>query len=137
EVHMMKTRLLWLIVLLVITAPSAMSQSSGGVASGKTPHPVIKNKPEPDWPKSIKKKSDLVIVLRCVFTSKATVTNIHFVETQPANPDDYSAEEIDDLVKRASDAAQQIRFVPATKDGKAVSMWMELQYQFNVHSSGS
>ena len=30
-------------------------------------------------------------------------------------------------------AAKGIRFVPATKDGHPVSMWMELQYNFNLY----
>jgi hypothetical protein len=35
--------------------------------------------------------------------------------------------------ERAIAAAKSIRFVPATKDGHPVSMWMELQYNFNLY----
>jgi hypothetical protein len=30
------------------------------------------------------------------------------------------------------EAAKRIRFVPATKDGQSVSMWIELEYNFNL-----
>ena len=39
----------------------------------------------------------------------------------------------DGLTERAIAAAKSIRFVPATKDGHPVSMWMELQYNFNLY----
>jgi hypothetical protein len=29
--------------------------------------------------------------------------------------------------------ARQIKFIPATKDGRPVSMWMELQYNFGLY----
>jgi hypothetical protein len=128
----MKTRILFVCCLLAILASPVVCQSSGGIGPGKTSHPVVKNKPEPEWPKSIKKKVDCTVVLRAVFTSKATVTNVHFVEATPAAPDVLSAEDIEALTKRAIEAAYQIKFVPATKDGRPVSMWMELQYNFTV-----
>jgi len=37
------------------------------------------------------------------------------------------------LTERAIAAAKQIRFVPAQKDGHAVSMWMQLEYNFNLY----
>lgn len=128
----MKTRILFVCCLLAIAASPVVCQSSGGVGAGKKSHPVIKNKPKPDWPKSVKKKADCTVVLRAVFTSKATVTNVHFVEARPAVPDALSVEDIEALTKRAIEAAYQIKFVPATKDGRPVSMWMELQYNFTV-----
>ena len=30
-------------------------------------------------------------------------------------------------------AARQIKFIPATKDGKPVSVWMQLEYNFNLY----
>jgi hypothetical protein len=127
----MATRLLLVSCVIAIAASAAFSQS-GGIGPGKTPHPVIKNKPEPDWPRSIEKKSELIIVLRAIFSSEAKVTNIRFIETKPMNPAEYSEGEIKDLIERAKDAARQIKFVPATKDGRNVSMWMELEYEFNL-----
>jgi protein TonB len=37
------------------------------------------------------------------------------------------------LTSKAVQAARKIRFVPATKNGQPVSMWMELQYNFNLY----
>jgi hypothetical protein len=37
------------------------------------------------------------------------------------------------LTERAIAAARQIKFSPATKDGHAVSMYIELQYNFNLY----
>ncbi len=30
-------------------------------------------------------------------------------------------------------AAKKIKFIPAMKDGNPVSMWMQLEYNFNLH----
>ena len=127
----MQIRLFTLVLLIVMAALPAVAQSSG-IGSGKSPHPVVKEKPQPAWPKSIKKKSEVVIVLRAVFTSSAKVTNIRFVETRPKDSADYTEDEIKELINKAEDAARQIKFVPATKDGKNVSMWMQLEYTFQV-----
>jgi len=126
----MKIRVLFVGCLIAIAAWPVLSQSTGGIGSGKKPHPVIKNKPEPDWPKSIKKKCDCTVVLRAVFTSKATVTNVHFVEIKPDAPEGMSVKDIEAIIERAIAAAYQIKFKPATKDGRPVAMWMELEYRF-------
>jgi TonB family protein len=62
-----------------------------------------------------------IVVLRAVFSSAGQVTNVHAVSGLP-----------DGLTERAIVAAKNIRFVPATKEGHPVSMWMELQYKFNL-----
>jgi TonB family protein len=62
------------------------------------------------------------VVIHCVFSASGEVTRIHVITALP-----------DGLTERAVEAAKKIRFVPATKDGHPVSMWMELQYNFNLH----
>jgi TonB family protein len=62
------------------------------------------------------------VVLRCVFTADGRVRYIHPVVGLP-----------DGLTESAIDAARKIKFIPATKDGRPVSMWMELQYNFNLY----
>jgi TonB family protein len=62
------------------------------------------------------------VVLRAVFSSAGTVTNIRVVSSLP-----------DGLTEQAIEAAKKIRFVPATKDGHPVSMYMELRYNFNLY----
>ncbi|HEX6283216.1 MAG TPA: energy transducer TonB [Pyrinomonadaceae bacterium] len=37
------------------------------------------------------------------------------------------------LTENAVDAAKKIKYFPAIKDGKRVSMWMQLEYNFNLY----
>src|SRR5216683_5259469 len=83
----------------------------------------VLEKPEPTYTEAARKNQITgTVVLRAVFSSSGSVTNIHAVSGLP-----------DGLTERAIGAARQIRFVPATKDGHPVSMWMELQYNFNLY----
>jgi TonB family protein len=83
----------------------------------------VLEKPEPTYTEAARKNQITgTVVLRAVFSSSGAVTNIHAVSSLP-----------DGLTERAIAAARQIRFVPATKDGHPVSMWMELQYNFNLY----
>jgi TonB family protein len=83
----------------------------------------VLEKPEPTYTESARKNQITgTVVLRAVFSSSGQVTNIHAVSGLP-----------DGLTERAIAAAKNIRFVPATKDGHPVSMWMELQYNFNLY----
>ena len=59
------------------------------------------------------------MILKVVFTSRGTVENIHVVRELPNG-----------LTERAIEAAKKIKFIPATKDGHPVSMWMQLEYVF-------
>jgi TonB family protein len=79
-------------------------------------------KPEPRYTEEARKNSITgTVVLRAVFSSSGVVTNIHPVTGLP-----------DGLTERTIAAAKQIRFIPAIKDGQFVSMWIELQYNFNL-----
>jgi TonB family protein len=83
--------------------------------------PVVKSKPQPEYTKEADgRRMDGTVVLRCVFASTGKVTNIHVVGDPP-----------DGLRQSAIDAASRIKFKPAEKDGKPVSMWIELQYKFH------
>lgn len=83
----------------------------------------VLDKPEPTYTESARKNQITgTVVLRAVFSAGGSVTNIHAVSGLP-----------DGLTERAIAAAKNIRFVPATKDGHPVSMWMELQYNFNLY----
>lgn len=80
-------------------------------------------KPEPSY--SDEAKSKLItgtIVLKCIFAFDGTVTNIYVIAGLPYG-----------LTERAIEAARKIKFIPATKDGKNVSMWMQLEYNFNLY----
>jgi TonB family protein len=83
----------------------------------------VLDKPEPTYTEAARKNQITgTVVLRAVFSAGGTVTNISAVSRLP-----------DGLTERAIAAAKQIRFVPASKDGRPVSMWMELQYNFNLY----
>jgi len=83
----------------------------------------VASKPEPQYTEEARRHQVTgTIVLRAVFSSSGAVTNIHAMSTLP-----------DGLTERATEAARKIRFIPAIKDGRFVSMWMELQYNFNLY----
>jgi TonB family protein len=83
----------------------------------------VLEKPEPTYTESARQAGVTgTVVLRAVFSDAGEVTNI-FVSRALSHG----------LNGKAIAAATAIRFVPATKDGKPVSMWMELQYNFNLY----
>jgi TonB family protein len=93
------------------------------VFNGKdvTSKPRILEKPEPQYTEAASKNQITgAVVLRAVFSSSGHVTNIVAISRLP-----------DGLTESAIEAATQIRFVPATKDGHPVSMYMQLEYNFN------
>ena len=97
----------------------------GEVYSGKnvTTKPRVLSKPEPTYTEEA--RQNLVtgtVILRVVFAADGHVRAIHVVAGLPNG-----------LTRRAIIASQRIKFIPATKDGRPVSMWMELQYNFNLY----
>lgn len=83
----------------------------------------VLSKPEPQYTESARKNQITgTVVLKAVFSSSGSVTNISTIRGLP-----------DGLTERAIAAAKQIRFVPAQKDGHPVSMWMQLEYNFNLY----
>lgn len=83
----------------------------------------ILDKPEPTYTESARKFSvQGTVIFRAVFSKSAEVTNVNVKQKLPHG-----------LTQRAMTAARAIRFTPAIKDGHPVSMWMELQYNFNLY----
>lgn len=81
------------------------------------------SKPEPQYTEDARKNQVTgTVVLKVVFASNGSVQNIRTVSGLPYG-----------LTERAIAAAKQIKFVPATKDGHQVSMWMQLEYNFNLY----
>jgi TonB family protein len=81
------------------------------------------SKPEPQYTEDARKNQVTgTVVLKVVFASNGSVQNIRTVSGLPYG-----------LTDRAIAAARQIKFVPATKDGHQVSMWMQLEYNFNLY----
>jgi TonB family protein len=95
------------------------------VFSGKdvTSKARVLSKPEPQYTEEARKNQITgTVVLRAVFTSGGQVTNIRSVSGLPFG-----------LTERAIAAARQIKFSPAMKDGRPVSMYIQLEYNFNLY----
>ena len=80
-------------------------------------------KPEPSYTEEARKNAITgTVVLKCIFRYDGSVVNIRTAAGLPHG-----------LTERAIDAARKIKFIPAIKDGKHVSMWMQLEYNFNLY----
>lgn len=83
---------------------------------------VLVIKPEPAYTEVARQKGITgTVVLKVVFTSDGNVVNIITAAGLPYG-----------LTEQAIKAARKIKFVPAVKEGKFVSMWMQLEYNFNL-----
>lgn len=80
-------------------------------------------KPEPVYTERARREQVTgTVILKVVFTSAGNVSNIRLVSGLPFG-----------LTEQAIDAAKKIKFIPAMKDGHYVSMWMQLEYNFNLY----
>ncbi len=119
---------------MLADGPGALSasQPQPGAATNDEPpmsgrqvtlKPVVVAKPEPTYTEDARQHQVTgTIVLRCVFGSSGRVTNIAAMSRLEHG-----------LTEKAIAAAQQIRFIPAVKDGRFVSMYMQLEYNFNLY----
>ena len=83
----------------------------------------VSKKPKPKYTKDARKHQiEGTVILRCVFRASGEVTDISVVQGLA-----------DGLTERAIEAARKIKFIPAMKDGHPVSMWMQLEYNFNLY----
>jgi TonB family protein len=84
---------------------------------------VITAKPEPGFTEEARKNNVVgVVKLRLVLGSNGQVSNISVVKPLP-----------DGLTERAISAAKRIQFTPAQKDGRNVSQWVTIEYNFNIY----
>ena len=93
------------------------------VYSGKdvTTKARLISKPEPQYTdEALQNRISGTVILRAIFSSTGEVTNIQVIYGLPHG-----------LTEASINAARKIKFVPATKDGTPVSMWMQLEYNFN------
>lgn len=85
--------------------------------------PRILAKPEPQYTEEARRNQMMgTVVLRVVFSSSGEVTLIRAIRTLPFG-----------LTERAITAARRIRFVPAMRGGRPVSVYMQLEYNFNLY----
>ncbi len=79
------------------------------------------SKPEPQYTEDARRERiGGTVVLKAIFSSTGEVTNIRVISGLPYG-----------LTEQAIAAAKRIRFTPAMKNGKPVSMWIQLEYYFN------
>ena len=84
---------------------------------------LITFKPEPGFTEEARKNNVTGVVrLRAILSASGSVTGITTVKGLP-----------DGLTEKAISAARQIRFTPAEKDGRAVSQYVVLEYNFNIY----
>jgi len=105
------------------------SRASGGIGPGIFPGKDVDtkarliSKPEPSYTDAARNHQITgTVILKALFASSGKVTNIRVAQGLP-----------DGLTERAIKAARKIKFIPATKEGKYVSMWMQLEYNFNLY----
>src|SRR5688572_5103925 len=85
--------------------------------------PRVIAKPEPQYTEQARRDQVTgTVVLRVVFSSSGQVTNIQAVQKLGGG-----------LTEKAIAAARQIRFLPAIRNGQPVSMYMQLEYNFNLY----
>jgi TonB family protein len=81
------------------------------------------SRPEPQYTNAARKfHVSGTVVLRAVFSSNGKVTNIRLVSGLPHG-----------LSKASIDAAREIKFTPARRDGQPVSQFIQIEYNYNLY----
>lgn len=100
-------------------------KDSDGVFSGLdvTTKARVTAKPEPSYTEAARQAGVTgTVVLRCVFAADGTVRNILVLKGLPNG-----------LTEKALEAARLIKFIPATVASRPVSMFIQLEYNFNLY----
>ena len=88
-----------------------------------TQRAVITHKPEPGFTEEARRNNVTGLVrLRAVLSASGEVANVTVIKGLP-----------DGLTEKAIEAARQIKFRPAQKDGHTVSQYIVLEYNFNIY----
>lgn len=88
-----------------------------------TTHARVLLKPEPQYTEEARKGGITgTVILSVIFSRDGQVTNLRAVQTLCCG-----------LTEKAMAAAKLIRFEPATRNGRAVSAYMQLVYNFNLY----
>jgi TonB family protein len=83
----------------------------------------VLSKPEPSYTESARQAGvSGTVILRAVFAADGTVKHLLVLRSLPYG-----------LTERSLAAARRIKFTPATKDGKPISTFMQLEYNFNLY----
>jgi protein TonB len=85
--------------------------------------PHILTRPEPQYTGEARNAGvEGTVVLRAVFAADGTVQHILVVRSLPHG-----------LTEQAVAAARKIKFTPAIKDGRPVSQFIQIEYNFNLY----
>ena len=83
----------------------------------------ILSRPEPQYPEAARNAQVRgTVVLRGVFAADGTVQNILVIHSLPHG-----------LTEECVRAARKIKFIPATKDGRPVSQFIQIEYNFSLY----
>jgi TonB family protein len=83
----------------------------------------ILSRPEPQYPEEARSNQvSGTVVLRGVFRADGQVTDLRVISGLPHG-----------ITERAMEAAKRIRFSPAMKNGRAVSQYIQIEYNFNLY----
>ncbi|HWN09334.1 MAG TPA: energy transducer TonB [Pyrinomonadaceae bacterium] len=105
--------------------PPASAQGEDIAYSAKdvTRKAVVVVKPEPAYTEDARKQQITgTVIVRCVFAASGAVTKLVIVSGLSSG-----------LTEKALQAARQIRFIPAIKDGRFVSTHLQLEYTFDLY----
>lgn len=81
------------------------------------------SKPEPQYTEEARRNQITgTVLLRAIFATSGEVTEIRALQALPFG-----------LTEQAIAAARKIKFVPAMKDGRPVSVYLQLEYNFNLY----
>ena len=108
-----------------VTTPSPTSDDPNRVFSGRdvTEKARITAKPNPGYTDSARKyRVQGAVIMRVVLSRDGQVTNIKVVRWLPHG-----------LTEKAIEAARGIKFSPAMKDGRPVSQYVQLEYNFSLY----
>jgi TonB family protein len=122
---------LLIILSLSFQAPQALGQvkckgysPKGPGRGGQRPGmAVIKVKPQPQYTKAaLRRQVQGTVTLRVILHSSGRVKDVCVVEGLPYG-----------LTRRAVEAAYRIKFEPAVKEGRPVSVTTLIQYEFSTY----
>lgn len=86
----------------------------------------VKSRRDPGYPYWLKGRAK--VVLRAIFRASGEVTDIKVIRVDMENPSVMERE----LMQQCVEAARKIKFKPAVKDGRPVSQYIQIEYNFMV-----
>ncbi len=83
----------------------------------------VLSEPEPQYTEEARQSQITgTVVLRAIFAANGRVIGIRVISGRTAG-----------LTERAIHVARQIEFIPASKDGRPVSVFVRIEYHFNLY----